>query len=166
MRSVVEDRDLRVSVTGSPDDAPARALRAGADRLGVADRVEWAGEVEGSALREQLDAATAVLDPGNSTDATRVPLAAMARGRAVLAPARQAAADVVVPGVTGALFGTGDERSVARTTLATLHDGFRCSAYGVAGADRLRSRFAADRVLRAVQECSAALAGTPDSRTA
>jgi len=166
LRSLVEDPDLQVAVAGPDDDAPAGALRAGAERLGVAGRLSWAGHVRGSALREQLDAATVVLDPGNSPDATRVPLAAMARGRAVVAPARPAAADVVVAGVTGALFAGGDERAVARTTLATLHDGFRCSAYGVAGADRLRSRFAADRVLRAVEERCTALAGGLDSRTA
>jgi len=166
LRALVEDPDLHVDVAGPDDDAPARALRAGAERLGVAARVTWAGPVDGAALRERLDAATVVLDPGNSVDATRVPLAAMARGRAVLAPARAVAADVVVAGVTGALFAAGDERAVARTALATLHDGFRCSAYGVAGADRLRARFAADRVLRAVQECATALAGGLDSRTA
>jgi len=166
LRSLVEDPDLQVHVAGADDDAPAAALRAGADSLGVAARLAWAGRATGADLREQLDAATVVLDPGNSSDATRVPLAAMARGRAVLAPARPAAADVVVAGVTGALFAGGDERSVARTVLATLHDGFRCSAYGVAGADRLRSRFAAERVLRPVQERSTALVGGLDSRTA
>lgn len=166
LRSLVEDPHLHVAVAGTDDDAPARALRAGAEGLGVAGRLTWAGQVGGTALREQLDAATVVLDPGNSTDAPRVPLVAMARGRAVVAPARPAAADVVVAGVTGVLFAGGDERAVARATLATLHDGFRCSAYGVAGADRLRSRFAVERVLRAVEERCTALAGGLDSRTA
>ncbi|NIZ89468.1 glycosyltransferase [Kineococcus rubinsiae] len=166
LRCLVEEPGLTVSVAGPADDAPAKALRTGAERLGVGGRVTWAGDVSGPDLLRELDAATVVLDPGNSTDATLVPLAAMARARAVVAPGRHAAADVVVSGVTGTLFRAEDERFVARAVLGTWRDGFRCSAFGVAGADRLRSRFAAERVLRAVEECGSALAGALDSRTA
>jgi glycosyltransferase involved in cell wall biosynthesis len=78
-----------------------------------------------------------------------VPLEAMACGVPVVATAVGGHLDTIVDGVTGVLVSPGRPDLTATALKDVLADPVQLDAYGVAGADRARSRYSWDRVAAA-----------------
>ena len=144
--------DAELLIAGGPparsldDDPVARQLRATADRAGVADRVQLLGEVPTEHMPALLRSAAAVVCTPWYEPFGIVPLEAMACGVPVVATAVGGLIDTVVDGVTGVLVPPRRPDRLAETLRRLLADPVRRVSYGVAGADRARSRYSWARV--------------------
>jgi glycosyltransferase involved in cell wall biosynthesis len=104
-------------------DGPDRArLEARAGRT-----VQFAGAVEGEALRAHYRAARAVLLPGEE-DFGIAPVEAMACGRPVIALGRGGALETVIPGVTGVLVEEASVEAFAAAMTSFDPVAFDCAA--------------------------------------
>ncbi len=126
------------------------------DQLGLGDRVILAGYRIG----EELAAAYRTLDVkvllAEGNDATcRAMLEAMACARPVSTYRFGAAAEVIIPGVTGILVETGDVAGLAAALVQLLSDRQRCAQMGMAARTRVADVFTeaarADAVERFLQ---------------
>lgn len=132
-------------------DGPDRArLEARAGRT-----VQFAGAVEGEALRAHYRAARAVLLPGEE-DFGIAPVEAMACGRPVIALGRGGALETVIPGVTGVLV---DEPSVE--AFADAMSSFDPDAFDPAAIRRHAETFSPDRFDRGFRAAVAAACEEP-----
>ena len=123
------DADLRLVVAG--DGSAEEALAARARRLGVADRVDWLGQVEDTAgFYRTLDL---YVQPSFAEGLPNSVMEAMLAGRPVLATDIGGNRDLVTDGVTGRLFPVGDAEALG-ALIAELSDD---------GAAPLRARLAA-----------------------
>jgi glycosyltransferase involved in cell wall biosynthesis len=138
-------------------DPEAKRLRELAERLGVGDRVRWAGQVSREDMPALLRSADAVVCTPWYEPFGIVPLEAMACGVPVVAAAVGGLTDTVVDGVTGLLVRPQQPRE-----LALRH------AYGTAGHDRATARYSWDRVaadtLRAYRKLVPETAVTAEAR--
>ena len=121
-------------------------LEALARRLGVADRVRFAGQVGRAAMPALLRSADVVVCSPWYEPFGLVPLEAMGCGVPVVATAVGGMLDTVVDGETGALVPPHDAAALAAATGALLADPLRRAAYGRAGARRARARYSWDAV--------------------
>jgi glycosyltransferase involved in cell wall biosynthesis len=128
------------------DDAEACRLRRLAERAGVSDRVRLLGRVSRDNLPALLRSADAVVCTPWYEPFGMVPLEAMACGKPVVATAVGGLIDSVVDGVTGEVVPLRRPDLLAATLRRLLDDPALCEAYGVAGMDRARSRYAWDRI--------------------
>ncbi|GAA0282375.1 glycosyltransferase family 1 protein [Cryptosporangium japonicum] len=147
------------------DDELAR-LRQGAAQLGVADRVSFADpDLDRTdpgyrpAMLRSADAVVCVPWHGPA-GAGRV-LEAMACGIPVVVTAVGAVSDVVVDGVSGVLVAPRRPDHLASAIRALLGDPVRRLGFGVAGADRARSRYEWSRVATSVERVYRRLLPTP-----
>ncbi|TKK90822.1 glycosyltransferase family 1 protein [Herbidospora galbida] len=129
-------------------DEEATRLRATADRLGVADRVIFTGQVARDDVPGLMRSATAVVCVPWYEPFGMVVLEAMACGVPVIASAVGGQQDTVVDGVTGLLVAPRRPESLAEAVGRLLDDPARSAAYGIAGADRASARYSWDRVAR------------------
>lgn len=133
---VLVGRDLEA------DGAYERVLRAEAERLGVADRVVFAGQ------RHDVPGLLAGCDvfclPSSAEGLPLVVLEAMAQARPVVATAVGGTPELVVDGQTGLLVPPGDVEALVRALDALLHDPERARVLGEAGRERVRAEFSAD----------------------
>jgi hypothetical protein len=127
-----------------------QAVRALADRLGVADRLVWAG------FREDVEnvygAADIIAIP--STQPDPLPgsaVEAAAAGCAVIAAAHGGLPEIVRDGETGLLVPPGDAAALARACASLLDDDALRARLGSAAATDARERFSADRLRDSVQ---------------
>ncbi|MFC5134202.1 MULTISPECIES: glycosyltransferase family 4 protein [Haloferacaceae] len=109
-----EGIDWRLRVVGDTSVAPdhVASLRALADRLGIADRVAFAGRVDDDALREELRSAHVLAVPSRYEPFGIVYLEGMAFGLPAIASANGGASDFVGEH-NGALVSPGDAEAVA-----------------------------------------------------
>ena len=118
-------------------------LRAEAERLGVADRVVFAG------YRRDVPALLAGCDvfclPSSAEGLPLVVLEAMAQGKPVVATPVGGTAELVVDGETGVLVPPGDAAALAEALSGLLADPERARRLGEAGRERVRSEFSAAR---------------------
>jgi glycosyltransferase involved in cell wall biosynthesis len=127
-----------------------RELRAEADRLGVADRVVFAG------YRDDVPALLAGCDvfclPSSVEGLPLVVLEAMAQGRPVVATAVGGTPELVVDGETGFLVPAGEADALAKALARVLGDRALADRLGEAGRRRVAAEFSlaamADRILR------------------
>ncbi|UXA08399.1 glycosyltransferase [Mycobacterium sp. SMC-2] len=127
------------------DEARAR-LQGLATRLGVADRVHFAGTVADDALPMLLRSADVVAcTPRQPPRATTV-LQAMASGVVVVAFGVGVLKDAVVDGVTGLVVSPETPTGLSATLRSLLAQSFQCESMGAAGRSRALSRYAWDRV--------------------
>ena len=82
-------------IAGGDDEGLAAALRARAASLGVLDRVEFAGPVDGRRKRRLLRGALALLMPSLSENFGNSALEAMAEGTPVIVVPQVGVADIV-----------------------------------------------------------------------
>lgn len=132
------------------------ALRSEAERLGVADRVVFAG------YRPDVPQLLAGCDvfclPSTAEGLPIVILEAMAHGKPVVASAVGGTPELVVDGETGILVPPGDAERLAQALGTLLADPDRARALGDAGRARVREHFdaaaAAARVLALYESAS------------
>jgi glycosyltransferase involved in cell wall biosynthesis len=139
---VLVGRDLETG--GAYEDA----LRDEAERLGVADRVIFAGQRDDVAAL--MAGAAVVCLPSHAEGLPLVVLEAMAHGRPVVATAVGGTPELVVDGETGILVRPGDVDGLARALGELLADRDRAARLGEAGRRRALERFSAATAARRV----------------
>lgn len=170
-----------VGGSGSGDaliaDPEYQRLHAVAESLGVADRVDFAGQLSQTEMPAMLRSADVVVCAPWYEPFGITPLEAMACGVPVVASSVGGLIDTVVEDVTGVHVPPRDPAALAEALAALLADPERARAYGVAGRERVESRYSWDRIAadteRAYTTTLAALgesaisgaAGTPTSPT-
>jgi glycosyltransferase involved in cell wall biosynthesis len=129
------------------------ALRARAERLGIADRVHWAGPLPQEAVIEAYRHATLFCLPariagdGDRDGLPNVLMEAMAQELPVVSTFLAAIPEVVEDGVSGILVPPEDSCALAAAIERLLRDPALRRAMGTAGAARVRRDFVMDRGL-------------------
>lgn len=127
-----------------------RELREHAARVGVGDRVVFAGYRDD--IAELLAGCDVFCLPSTLEGLPIVVLEAMAQARPVVATPAGGTAELVVDGETGILVPAGDPEALARALAELLGNPDRARALGVAGRERVRRDFSADRAAERVLE--------------
>jgi glycosyltransferase involved in cell wall biosynthesis len=117
-----------------------------AAKLGVADRVIFTGEVGYAALPPLLRSADLVVSTCQYEPSGTSSLQAMACGTPVIAPPVGGHMDAVVDGTTGIIVSPDRPAMLAQRIRQLLAHPMLIEAYGVAAADRVRSRYSWDRI--------------------
>jgi D-inositol-3-phosphate glycosyltransferase len=146
--------DLRAElvIAGGPsaDDLDAdvtyKKLGKLAADLGVADRVIFTGQLTGQALAQQLRSADLFVSAARHEPLGIAAIRAMACGTPVVAPTVGACADAVIDGTSGVLMPPSRPDLLVRRLRDILSTPMKLAAFGIAAADRARSRYAWDRV--------------------
>lgn len=139
------DRRLRVVGTG-PDEPALRAL---AERLGVAARIEWEPYLPVAELAGRYRRAAALLVPSRAEGLGLVAVEAQLSGTPVVAAAAGGLLDVVSDGATGRTFTPGAPETLAKAVTELLAD--------PAGAAALAARGRAAALARFTPEAAAAV---------
>jgi len=146
--------DTELIVAGGPARSQLRrssdykALMALAGSLGVKDRVTFTGQVADEDLPPLLRSADLYVNTTEYEPTGTISLEAMACGTPVIATDAGAPADAVVDGTTGILVPPGRPTLLAHRIRQLLSHPMLLEAYGVAAADRARSRYSWDRIAR------------------
>ncbi len=119
-----------------------------AGRLGVADRLSFAGQIAPDSLPSLLRSADVLVSTAPYAPSGAIALAAMACGTPVAALATGAYADAVLDGTTGVLVPPDRPGLFARRVSDLLASPLRLEAFGIAAADRARARYSWDRISR------------------
>ncbi|HEX9343329.1 MAG TPA: glycosyltransferase [Actinomycetota bacterium] len=127
-------------------DPEARRLRALAEELGVADRVDFRGQMGHEQLPPLLRSADAVVCVPWYEPFGIVPLEAMACGAPVVASAVGGLVDSVVDGATGLHVPPRRPDLIAAALAELLADPARRAAFGRAGARRVSRRYGWGRI--------------------
>ncbi|MDP2370228.1 TIGR04063 family PEP-CTERM/XrtA system glycosyltransferase [Rhodoferax sp.] len=122
-------------VGGGPQDA---ALKAQAQRLGVADRVVFTGRVPHDQVQRYYDLVDVLAYPRHSMRLTELvtplkPLEAMAQGRVLVASDVGGHKELIHHGETGMLFKAGDANALGQSILSLLAAPDRWPAMRAAG---------------------------------
>ncbi len=113
--------------------------RRSAERLGVADRVEWLGSR--SDIPQLMKACTAVLFPTYTEGHPRSLLEAMAMARPLAATPVGGIMDMVLPGVTGLYFDVEDDAGLARCVDDLVRCPQRAERMGLCAQQYVREHF-------------------------
>lgn len=123
-----------------------RILAKLAAHLGVADRVKFTGHVADADLPALLRSADLLVSAARYEPQGICSILAMACGVPVLATAAGCYGDAVIDGTTGVLVPPERPDLLARRLRDLLASPMRLAAFGIAAADRARSRYPWDRV--------------------
>jgi D-inositol-3-phosphate glycosyltransferase len=129
-----------------PDDPSYRNLAGLAASIGLENRVIFTGQVPQAKLPALLRSADLVLSTCADEPSGQASLEAMACGKPVMAPPTGGHQDAVLDGTTGVLIPPGQPMLLAQRIRRLLTHPMLLEAYGVAGADRVRSRYSWDRI--------------------
>src|ERR1700677_1764383 len=127
------------------DDAYVKLAKAAA-ALGISDRVIFTGHVEYPSMPALLRSADLVVSTCQYEPAGTTSLQAMACGTPVIAPPVGGHVDAIVDGTTGILIPPDRPALLAQRIRQLLAHPMLLEAYGVAAADRARSRYSWDRI--------------------
>jgi glycosyltransferase involved in cell wall biosynthesis len=159
IRALAQLPRAELTIVGGPDarhlprSGPFRAAAQLAARLRVRGRVTFAGEVAEADLPALLRA-TDVMVSATAYDPTGLAvIQAMACGLPVVASAVGGQRDAVLDGITGLLIAPEQAAMLVHRLRILLAQPAMLQAYGIAGADRARSRYGIDRTC---QETAAA----------
>jgi glycosyltransferase involved in cell wall biosynthesis len=143
------DPTLRLVLAGWDQDAsePSRALLELARRHGAADRIELHAPLPPQGLLDLVDGASAVVATRGDPSCALSALVAMRRARPVVGVRSVAADDVLIDGVTGLLVEAGQPRLLTDALVETASDRFRQLSWGLAGLDRIGSRYDSEVVM-------------------
>ena len=152
LRAVTRVPGAELIIVGGPaeaelqhDDAYVKLAKFAAS-LGIADRVIFTGETEYAAMPALLRSADLVVSTCQWEPAGTTSLQAMACGTPVIAPPVGGHVDAVVDGTTGILIQPDRPALLAQRIRQLLSHPMLLEAYGVAAADRARSRYSWDRI--------------------
>jgi D-inositol-3-phosphate glycosyltransferase len=129
-----------------PNDSAYITLAAFAGTLGISDRVIFTGKVDHSEMPSLLRSADLVVSTCQYEPSGTTSLQAMACGTPVIAPAVGGHMDAMVDGTTGILVSPGRPALLAQRIRQLLAHPMLIEAYGVAAADRAKSRYSWDRI--------------------
>ena len=129
-----------------PQDDNYVKLAKFAAALGITDRVIFTGEVEYAAMPPLLRSADLVLSTCQYAPSGTTSLQAMACGTPVIAPPVGGHIDAVVDGTTGIIIPPDRPALLAQRIRQLLAHPMLIEAYGVAAADRARSRYSWERI--------------------
>ena len=129
-----------------PHDSAYVSLAAFAGTLGVSDRVIFTGKVDHREMPGLLRSADLVVSTCQYEPSGTTSLQAMACGTPVIAPPVGGHVDAVVDGTTGILIPPGRPALLAQRIRQLLAHPMLIEAYGVAAADRAKSRYSWDRI--------------------
>jgi glycosyltransferase involved in cell wall biosynthesis len=128
------------------DDPVLQQLAGLAERAGVSDRVLFTGKVIRPRIPALLRSADLFVHVASDEPTGILPVEAMACGTPVVASADGADQDTVVDGATGVLVRPGDAGALARRIRQLLASPMLLEGFGIAAADRARSRYSWERV--------------------
>ncbi len=117
-----------------------------AERTGVSGRVMFTGKIAATRVPALLRSADLFVHVASDEPASILPVEAMACGTPVVASADSPDQDAVVDGATGVLVRPGDAAALARRIRQLLASPMLLEGYGIAAADRARSRYSWERV--------------------
>jgi glycosyltransferase involved in cell wall biosynthesis len=117
-----------------------------AQRLEVSDRLMFTGKVTGARMAALLRSADLYVHVALDEPVGLLPLEAMACGTPVVAWAGGSDQDAVVDGATGVLVPPGDPGALARRIRQLLASPMLLQGFGIAAADRVRTRYSWERV--------------------
>ncbi|HET9899006.1 MAG TPA: glycosyltransferase [Streptosporangiaceae bacterium] len=144
--------DTELVIAGGPSAAKLesdhgyRILAKLAADLGVTDRVQFTGHVSDSNLPTLLRSADLFVSCARYEPQAITVLQAMACGVPVVAPAIGIYRDAVIDGTTGSLVPPGRPDLLGRRLRDLVGSPMRRAAYGIAAADRAKSRYPWERV--------------------
>jgi glycosyltransferase involved in cell wall biosynthesis len=139
-------------IAGGPDpeeldsDIACKKLGKLAAALGVADRVTFTGQVTGKSLPALIRSADIFVSTARYEPFGSAPISAMACGKPVIANAAGAYADAVVDGTTGLLLPPKRPQLLVKRLRELLATPMKVTGFGIAAADRARSRYPWDRI--------------------
>jgi glycosyltransferase involved in cell wall biosynthesis len=154
-----------------------RILAKLAAHLGITERVQFTGHVSDDKLPALLKTADVLVSAARYEPQSSAAIRAMACGLPVVATATGACGDAVIDGTSGVLVPQERPAAIAGRLRDLLATPMRMAAFGIAGADRARSRYSWDRVatetvawyertISQAPSAKASLASVPDSGTA
>jgi D-inositol-3-phosphate glycosyltransferase len=152
LRALTRVPGAELLVVGGPDraDLPQDRAYVGLARfagtLDISDRVIFTGKVDYAEMPALLRSADLVLSTCQYEPSGTTSLQAMACGTPVIAPPVGGHVDAVVDGTTGILIPPGRPALLAQRIRRLLAHPMMIEAYGVAAADRARSRYSWDRI--------------------
>jgi glycosyltransferase involved in cell wall biosynthesis len=117
-----------------------------AERAGVSDRVMFTGKITQARVPALLRSADLFVHVASDEPTGILPVEAMACGTPVVASADGADQDTVVDGATGVLVRPGDASALARQIRQLLSSPMLLEGFGIAAADRARSRYSWERI--------------------
>jgi len=125
--------------------------------LGVADRITFTGHVAGKNLPALIRSTDIFVSCASYEPYGAAAISAMACGKPVVAPAVGAYADAVIDGTTGLLLPPGRLDLLVKRLRELLATPMKLTGFGIAAADRARSRYSweriADETAMAYQRC-------------
>ncbi len=142
----------KLTIAGGPDarhmprSGPFRELVQLAAALHVRDRVTFAGELADADLAELLRTADVMVSAAAYAPSGQAVVQAMACGVPVVASAVGGQRDAVLDGTTGVLVAPEHPAMLVQRLRALLAQPAMLQGYGIAAADRIRSRYAIDRI--------------------
>jgi glycosyltransferase involved in cell wall biosynthesis len=152
LRALTRVPDAELLVVGGPaeadlsrDDAYVKLAKFAAS-LGISDRVIFTGKVDYACWPALLRSADLVISTCQYEPAGTTSLQAMACGTPVIAPPVGGHIDAVLDGTTGIIIPPGRPALLAQRIRQLLAHPMLIEAYGVAAADRVRSRYSWDRI--------------------
>ncbi len=152
LRCLTELPDTELVIAGGPvaDELEAdhgyRILAKLAAHLGVADRVQFTGHVTDRALPALLRSADLLVSNARYEPQGLTAIRAMACGVPVVATAVGPYSDAVIDGTTGLLVPPDRPQALARRLRDLMANPMRLAAFGIAAADRAKSRYPWDRI--------------------
>jgi glycosyltransferase involved in cell wall biosynthesis len=154
LRALSAVPDAELVIAGGPardmlaEDPAYRKLSELAGSLKVTDRVEFTGQVSRAELPSLLRSADLLVSVSEYDPDGMVVLEAMACGTPVVATTAGGQEDAIVDGTTGILVPPHRPAMLAHRIRQLLTHPMQLAAFGVAAADRARSRYSWDRIAR------------------
>ena len=175
VRALAEIPDAELVITGGPSQAKLsknkhyRELQRLARKLKVHDRLVCTGRVAEGDLPALLRSADLVVSTAPYEPVGMMAIQAMACGTPVVAATAGAELDAVVDMTTGLVMPPGQPGPLAVRVRRLLANSLRLEAYGIAAADRAKSRYSWERIgretLAAYGCCSPRAAGAARARS-
>jgi D-inositol-3-phosphate glycosyltransferase len=154
VRALAEIPDAELVITGGPEPANLGQHRAYRDLcrlardLGARDRLVFTGHVAAEDLAALYRSADLLVSSAPYEPVGMTAIQAMACGTPVVAATAGAERDAVIDSTTGLLMPPGQPRQLAMRIRRLLASSLQLEAYGIAAADRARSRYSWQRIGR------------------
>jgi len=152
IRALAQLPQARLTIVGGPDakhlprSGPFRAVAQLATELRVRSRVTFAGEVAEAAESALLCSADVMVSATSYDPTGLAVIRAMSCGLPVVVSAVGGQRDAVIDGITGLVVAPDHPAMLVHRLRALLARPTMLQAYGVAAADRARSRYCIDRI--------------------